>query len=70
MHNSCNYMPEVAYKDFIECDGPIGEINLDEYEELVKKYDPGYYKKLQRQSALHVGRYKRTVIDDIEFNNL
>ncbi len=65
-----NYMPEVAYKDFIECDGPIGEIDLDEYKELVEKYAPDYYQKLQRQTILHAVRYKRTVIDDIEFKNL
>ena len=65
-----NYMPEVAYKDFIECDGPIGEVSMDEYKELVQQYAPDHYKKLQQQAALHVGRYKRTVIDDVEFNNL
>jgi len=65
-----NYMPEVPYKDFIECDGPVGEIDLEEYKELVKEYDPDYYEKIERRMALHAVRYKRTVIDDIEFEKL
>ena len=43
-------MPEVAYKDFIECHGPIGEIDFEEYKELVAEYAPDYYKKLQRHA--------------------
>jgi len=53
------YKPQAKSKDFIPCDGPTRDIDMNEYQDIVATYAPQLFNRIQQYEHNHTLRMSR-----------